>query len=248
MTQETNKTLMMSRTTLDTNHQLALFKERLKSLRGEERLQDVADCIGISRATLGFYENGERRPDVEILMKLANHYHVSCDYLLGFTDCPTPEIQERAITELTGLTPRSIQTLRGYKSNNDRTPENAFDTTPVSASLLLSVLNKLLHPSTNILDNITYYLYGNFEYFYDDNNAVDENLYQHISSLGLFDKKLGLDYSDDYDYLTQVFLLMIQKELMQLRDEVQKDLPTRILPIAKSGSDDADDYFSEEYL
>lgn len=65
----------------DTGKKLEIFRERLKALRGEARLQDVAKDIGISRASLGYYENGDRKPDIEILMKLADYYHVSCDYL-----------------------------------------------------------------------------------------------------------------------------------------------------------------------
>ena len=43
----------------DTGKKLEIFRERLKALRGEARLQDVAKDIGISRASLGYYENGD---------------------------------------------------------------------------------------------------------------------------------------------------------------------------------------------
>lgn len=36
------------------------------------------------------YEKGTREIPVSVVMKLADFYHVSTDYLLGRTDDPTP--------------------------------------------------------------------------------------------------------------------------------------------------------------
>ena len=50
--------------------------------------QDLADFLGIGRVTYARYENGDRQPDYETLLKLANYLDVSTDYLLGRTDNP----------------------------------------------------------------------------------------------------------------------------------------------------------------
>src|SRR5690606_8462119 len=58
---------------------------RLRELR-ESRgfLQKfVADKLKIRSNTLSGYENGTRSPDPEMLVKIANLYNVSTDYLLG---------------------------------------------------------------------------------------------------------------------------------------------------------------------
>lgn len=44
---------------------------------------DVAELLDISRSTLSKYEKGLLIPNVENLIKLADLYNVSCDYLLG---------------------------------------------------------------------------------------------------------------------------------------------------------------------
>ena len=41
-----------------------IFSERLKELRGKKTLQEVADSIGITRVAMGYYEKGERKPDI----------------------------------------------------------------------------------------------------------------------------------------------------------------------------------------
>lgn len=43
----------------------------------------VADKLGIRSNTLSGYENGIRSPDPEMLVKIADLYNVSTDYLLG---------------------------------------------------------------------------------------------------------------------------------------------------------------------
>ncbi len=82
---------------------------RLKELRLEKglRQKDVAEKIGVCTASYGFYENWINKPDPETLIKLAELYDVSIDYLLGVTDDFGVKInrgsdltnQERAIIE-----------------------------------------------------------------------------------------------------------------------------------------------------
>ncbi len=51
--------------------------ERLKDLRGERPQTIVAKEIGISRSALIKYENDERLPRPEIMVKIAKYYKKS---------------------------------------------------------------------------------------------------------------------------------------------------------------------------
>lgn len=46
-----------------------VFGKRLKELRKEHgyTIEQFADMVGISKSTLGYYENDKRMPDIEIL-------------------------------------------------------------------------------------------------------------------------------------------------------------------------------------
>lgn len=59
--------------------------DRIKSLREKRGVmqQDVCEALNIEQSTLANYENNRRVPKVEILMKIADYYNVSVDYLLG---------------------------------------------------------------------------------------------------------------------------------------------------------------------
>ncbi len=43
----------------------------------------IAAFLGISRPTYTLYESGKREPTKTSLLKLADLYHVSIDYLMG---------------------------------------------------------------------------------------------------------------------------------------------------------------------
>src|SRR5690625_6544582 len=64
------------------------ISKKLKELREEKGyLQKfVADKIGVRSNTLSGYENGNRYPDLDMILKLAELYDVSTDYLLGRTN------------------------------------------------------------------------------------------------------------------------------------------------------------------
>lgn len=59
--------------------------KKLIELRKEKKLtqSDLAEVLGISRQAYSNYEAGKRQPDNETMLKLAEYYNVSVDYLLG---------------------------------------------------------------------------------------------------------------------------------------------------------------------
>lgn len=65
-----------------------MLKDNLKKLREARKLtkKDVANSTGITERAYIAYEYGERDVSTETLIKLADFYGVSTDYLLGRTD------------------------------------------------------------------------------------------------------------------------------------------------------------------
>lgn len=58
---------------------------RIKELREDKDLRqiDVSLATGIDQRTLSNYETGKTNPDSFAIIKLAKHFEVSTDYLLG---------------------------------------------------------------------------------------------------------------------------------------------------------------------
>ena len=66
------------------------MKNNLRVLRKEKKLTQLSLQMktGIEQALLSKFENGERVPPTETLMRLADFYDVSIDYILCRTDNP----------------------------------------------------------------------------------------------------------------------------------------------------------------
>lgn len=59
----------------------------MKLLRTEMGVsqQQVADVIGVSQQSINKYENHKIEPDIATLIRLADYFHTSVDYLIGHT-------------------------------------------------------------------------------------------------------------------------------------------------------------------
>lgn len=57
----------------------------LKELRQYKSItqSDLGKALNISPSAIGMYEQGRREPDAEILVKIADFFDVTTDYLLG---------------------------------------------------------------------------------------------------------------------------------------------------------------------
>jgi len=66
------------------NKEFSAILSELRRKSGENQRQAAAG-LGISQALMSHYENGIREPKIEFLVKAAEYYGVSLDYLLGRT-------------------------------------------------------------------------------------------------------------------------------------------------------------------
>ncbi len=61
---------------------------RIRELRNEQRITQLkmALDLNMSQNTISRYENGEREPGIAELIRIADYFHVSIDYLVGRSD------------------------------------------------------------------------------------------------------------------------------------------------------------------
>lgn len=72
------------------------FESRLENLREKHNLKknEISKRLGFSPNVYGAYERGERRPSFETIIKLADMFDVSIDYLIRGTSPNRPTKQE----------------------------------------------------------------------------------------------------------------------------------------------------------
>ncbi len=64
--------------------------KNLKALRLQYNLsqQKLADILHVSQQSIYKYENGIASPDIETLIRMADFFNTSIDYLVEYTDIP----------------------------------------------------------------------------------------------------------------------------------------------------------------
>lgn len=102
-----------------------MFAKRITKLREEKKLfqKDIADIFNIEQATVSNWENGKRIPDSEMLIKLANYFEVSVDYLLG-NDTPFTANEEE-LKEIEVL--KNLLKKNGYMKDNEDLSKEELD-------------------------------------------------------------------------------------------------------------------------
>lgn len=100
---------------------------RMQQLRMNQgiSMKQAAAALGMPYTTYVNYEKGAREPSSEVLIRIAQYYGVSVDYLLGRSACGTPE--------LSGEDRRDIaRTLEALMQQLDEGGDLMFDGDPIS--------------------------------------------------------------------------------------------------------------------
>ena len=87
--------------------------KNIKLLREERGIsqQKLADAIGMSQSSINGYENSNIEPDIATLMRMADFFETSIDYITGHTHI------RRVIEEVEGyaLNEREATIMDGYR-------------------------------------------------------------------------------------------------------------------------------------
>ncbi len=93
----------------------------LRKLRKSKKLTqvDVASALKIGRSTYTKYESGKSKPVPEMLIKIADYFDVSVDYLLGRSNIQNfseSKIKTKAYhnIDITGLPDEAVKQVEDY--------------------------------------------------------------------------------------------------------------------------------------
>ena len=101
---------------------------RLKTLREERNLSqlDVAKGIDTSQRNIGRWESGNNEPSSSFIIKLANFFNCTADYLLGRED-DFGFIASAGKSELNYQEERLIQIYRTLSDRDKKMVDNIFN-------------------------------------------------------------------------------------------------------------------------
>lgn len=86
----------------------------LRELSGKSQ-EEVSENLGITQQTLSRYEKGQRQASLDFVVKSAQYFNVSTDYLLGFSKVKSAEEDVKCICRITGLSEKAVIDLNCFK-------------------------------------------------------------------------------------------------------------------------------------
>ena len=156
----------------------------LRKERGLSQKQVAAD-LEISQALLSHYEKGIRECGLDFLVKAAEYFEVSCDYLLGRT------VQRRLTSVSAEDLPESDE-IRHLKGNmiNQINKKLLMNTTTVIFDLLAQIGNKrLTNAVSNYLMSAEYQIFRTIYSAQEQNSqtmfSIDRNRYKNLNSASM---------------------------------------------------------------
>jgi transcriptional regulator with XRE-family HTH domain len=97
--------------------------------------QQLADELGINQQSINGYENRATEPDIEMLIKLADFFRTSVDYLIGY--------EATRDSKLRSVSPEEIRLLENLRLLSAPLQKNVRE-------LMINAANALQQSSANI--------------------------------------------------------------------------------------------------
>ncbi len=82
-----------------------MLDKRIRQLRIEWGInqKELGDAVGVSKQSVSNWENGNIMPSIDLLIRLADFFGVSADYLLGRADMRTVNVDGLTDLQITHL-------------------------------------------------------------------------------------------------------------------------------------------------
>ncbi len=153
------------------------FPRILTLLRKERGLsqKQVAEDLGIAQALLSHYEKGKRECGLAFLLKAAEYYNVTTDYLLGKSP-----VSNGAVISNSDIQPAEDPTKARNLSSSELAAAFAKKLINNSVDVIYSLLSKTKNPMLmdKVYDIFSCSVYRSFRLIYKTNPANDKNLFK----------------------------------------------------------------------
>lgn len=176
-----------------------MFDDRLKKLREEKKMnkKEVAIALNLPYSTYLSYENNDREPNSDVLIRIAKYFEVSIDYLLGLSKIRKKD-NEYIVNRLR-LSEKAIDVLEHFNKIDDDIKQG--NPTYITK---MQIINKIVESIffNQIIQQIHFYCLD-ASYVYNENFKKWDFEYYHlddkmINAIDIFQKK-GLTIIDRSD-------------------------------------------------
>lgn len=202
----------MARREIDIDSKSPIWAQRINNLLEEKNMtqKELSEKSGVAASTLSGWMSSEEKvkrnePKVKGLQDVAIALGTTMDYLMGGHECST--LSRQAIHQVTGLSDKAIENISKLKYR--RNEKNLAK---------LKIINFLLENAmgSSLLDNMYYYLFGDF-YFRnkENNNKNGAEMILSVEPSGVEKSVLACR-----ELLSEGYFVSVQHELMRSKDRI----------------------------
>ena len=193
----------------------SVFATRLRALMEHSKTtqQELAKVTNITRQAIAQYADGSVQPNIEKLYKIAEHFKVSADYLLGRTNEPTTDTTVQGIHKYTGLNQDAIGQLKHMKDGL---------ALPESSTLETYLLNKMLDGSTSwlglhVLNQMSEYVFADFDDFHKGKIEITKSAYNTLGEKMPAPTIEETYFANETDFLA-LYMMRVQTAILNFRN------------------------------
>ena len=141
---------------------------RLRTLISEKgtNITKVAKVAEVTRQAVSAYQDGSSQPTADTLTKIAKHFNISVDWLLGLSKVKTTDPKIKEICEYTGLSDEAVEFLHNHRDDNEINVLNNLVGT-INFWKLLKGIGEYRSMVKNAFRNEEWMSEGNFNRFND---------------------------------------------------------------------------------
>ena len=188
----------------------------LSDLIGRD-VSKMAEYLTCSPQAIIQYKQGTAVPQVEKLIKIAEYFNVSTDYLLGLSNVKSTDTELKGVCEYTGLTEKAVAVLKnlnsaavgsGIDSDVDNNGRQAKGLIISSIDLPINILNMLLE-NVHLLSMVYSYLVLTSDIGENNNVYIGDRANSVLFEIALEMRKIRDSFQLEY---TKIFKTLKEKD------------------------------------
>lgn len=209
------------------NVSMVEFARRLCLCLDKRNLNEADLCrdLKLGKASVNAYVKAEQIPNADKIIKMANYFNVSTDYLLGLSNFKSTKDDWKIVNKVTGLNDYAIEVLNEFKKNakNEKEEDNVF-----TSSQILKTINYLIskEPESKVFEYIGSYLWHTYDttsnLYYVNESTKELELKATDDVKIIRDKQSGEDLIIPSSQFNKLFILNMEEQLYKLEEEIRR--------------------------
>jgi len=197
---------------------------REELLTKSEDVKKLADFLQISQQAVNQFKQGQSFPKIENLIKIAQYFNCSLDYLIGLSDVRSPNADVQAVCNYTGLSEPAVWKLHKEVESIQYILSRGSDI-HLTDEIILRCMSRMIVEDLGVFRDLGRYLYYSYSGFAEPGSDPENEAKAVSIKCPLGGRNAEYTYLDIKD-VQDLMLMKIEKRLREIRESSLKGIKT----------------------